>query len=203
MSPEADSSAAFRPAPGRRPAVFLDRDGTITEDRGYARTAAEIVLLPGAGAAVRTLNRAGVAAVLVTNQSGVGRGFFTLEDLAAQHAELERLLAAHGAALAGIYFCPHHPAAGCPCRKPGPALVTRAAAELGLDLRRSFVVGDRAEDLALARWGLAGGLLVGTGRGPETIAELGSALAPDRVFPDLGAAVAHVLQALARAPRAG
>ena len=184
--------------PGPRPAVLLDRDGTVTEDRNYARTAAEIVLLPGAGRAIRALNAAGVAAVLVTNQSGVGRGYFTLADLALQHQALMHLLAREGATLDGIYFCPHRPEDGCACRKPGGALVAEAAADLELDLTRSWVVGDRAEDLRLAEHGLAGGLLVRTGLGSDTAQRLGDTLRPEWIFPDLEAAVGYVLDQVAR-----
>jgi histidinol-phosphate phosphatase family protein len=178
--------------------VFLDRDGTLIEDRHYARSASEIVLLPGAGEAVQALNRAGVAAVVISNQSGVGRGYFTLADLALQHAELARQLAAEGGALDGIYICPHRPDEGCACRKPGGALVAQAAAELGLDLAKSWIVGDKPEDLAVAALGLAGAFLVGTGHGAETAARLTGEIAPEAVVPDVRAAVSQVLRALGR-----
>jgi len=181
--------------------VLLDRDGTVTEDRGYARTAEEIVLLPGAGRAIRALNQAEVATVLVTNQSGVGRGYFTLADLALQHQALVRLLAGEGAVLDAIYFCPHRPEDHCACRKPGAALVEEAAADLELDLAASWVVGDRADDLLLARHGLAGGLLVRTGQGAATAESLRATLRADWIFPDLEAAVAYVLGQIPR-PRA-
>jgi histidinol-phosphate phosphatase family protein len=189
------------PGPTPRPAVLLDRDGTVTEDRGYARTAEEIVLLPGAGRAIRALNQAEVAVVLVTNQSGVGRGYFTLADLALQHQALVRLLALEGAVLDGIYFCPHRPEDRCACRKPGAALVEEAAADLELDLARSWVVGDRADDLLLAQHGLAGGLLVRTGQGAATWESFRATLRADWSFPDLEAAVAYVLGQIPR-PRA-
>jgi D-glycero-D-manno-heptose 1,7-bisphosphate phosphatase len=192
------NASAAGSAPGLRPAVFLDRDGTVIEDRNYARTAAEIVLLDGAGDAISALNRALVPAVLISNQSGVGRGFFTLADLSLQHAELARQLAAWGAVLDGIYICPHRPEEGCACRKPGPALIEQAAVELGLDLGLSWMVGDKAEDLALAERGLAGAVLVRTGRGAETADRLAGSLMPARVVPDLRAAVALVLRALGR-----
>ena len=187
-----------RPTEERRPAVFLDRDGTLIEDRHYARLASEIVLLPGAGEAVKALNRAGVAAVVVSNQSGIARGYFTHGDLALQHAELARQLAAEGGALDGIYVCPHHPDEGCACRKPGGALVAQAAAELGLDLAKSWIVGDKPEDLAVAAHGLAGAFLVRTGRGAETAARLAGEIAPEVVVPDVRAAVRQVLRALGR-----
>jgi len=180
-----------------RPACFLDRDGTLTEERGYAATAADVVLLPGAGAAVRLLNRSGMAAVVISNQSGVGRGFFTLEDVAAQHEQLRQLLAAEDARLDGIYFCPHLPEAGCDCRKPGTALLVQAARELDLDLGRSWMVGDREEDVATGERGAAGGLLVLTGYGDDTRRQAPAGrLAPGQVFADVFAAVTHLLAGL-------
>jgi histidinol-phosphate phosphatase family protein len=177
-----------------RPACFLDRDGTLTEERGYARTAEEILLLPGAAAAVRLLNERGVAAVVVTNQSGVGRGYFTLEDLAAQHEKLRALLAAEDATLDGIYACPHHPDAECDCRKPQTALIQLAARELDLDLGRSWMVGDREEDLMLGERGAAGGILVRSGYGNLALSELKPvSLDPARVFADVLAAVTHLI----------
>ncbi len=197
-----------------RPACFLDRDGTLVLDRGYARSAAEIALLPGAAAAVRRLNERGIAAVVVSNQSGIGRGYFTAQDLAAQHGRLKELLAAEGAVLDGIYSCPHHPEDGCACRKPAGLLVHAAARELDLDLARSYAIGDKTADVELgARW-LAGGLLVRTGVGEATLAAGGAgagaggagaggagaggagtagAGATDRVFADVLAAVTHLL----------
>lgn len=177
-----------------RPACFLDRDGTLIIDRGYARSAAEISLLAGAATAVRELNRHGIAAVVVSNQSAIGRGYCTPQDLAAQHGRLIELLAAAGASLDGIYFCPHRPEDGCDCRKPAGELVRTAARELDLDLARSYAIGDKAVDVELgARW-LAGGCLVLTGAGAATRAAAApGAFAADRVFADVGAAVAHLL----------
>ncbi len=178
-----------------RPACFLDRDGTLTEERGYARTPEEVVLLPGAGAAVRLLNQAGAAAVVISNQSGVGRGYFSMEDLAAQHKKLRELLAAEGAGLDAIYACPHHPQAGCDCRKPETALLSLAARELDLDLARSWLVGDREEDLEAGERGAAGGLLVRTGYGEATLHRASRrAIAPDRIFADVEAAVGHLVR---------
>jgi D-glycero-D-manno-heptose 1,7-bisphosphate phosphatase len=146
----------------RRPACFLDRDGTLTEERGYAATAADIVLVDVAAAAVKLLNHHGIAAVLITNQSGVGRGYFSAAQLEAQHRRLTELLASDGAHLDGIYVCPHHPDAGCWCRKPRTGLLERAARELDLDLERSWVIGDREADVACGQDGARGGLMVVT-----------------------------------------
>lgn len=156
---------------GRR-AVFLDRDGTLTLETDWVRSPSELVLLPGAARAVRRLNDAGLAAVLVTNQSAVARGLLDERGLAAIHARLADELSAAGARLDGVYWCPHHPTEGvgayrveCDCRKPRPGLLRRAAGELGIDLARSWIVGDAARDLeAGARAGVRG-VLVATGKG--------------------------------------
>jgi heptosyltransferase-2 len=130
--------------------VFLDRDGTLNYDPGYLKLAAELKLLAGVGPALARLKGAGARLVVVTNQSGVGRGFVTLKDLEAIHARLQGLLEQEDAALDAIYFCPHHPDAGCRCRKPNVGMVERAVSELQLDLRRSYVIGDHARDIQLA-----------------------------------------------------
>jgi len=130
--------------------VFLDRDGTLNYDPGYLKIAADLKLLAGVGPALARLKRAGAKLVVVTNQSGVGRGIFTLKDLEAIHARLEGLLEQEDVALDAIYFCPHHPDDGCRCRKPNVGMVERAASELHLDLRRSYLIGDHARDIQLA-----------------------------------------------------
>lgn len=165
-------------------AVFFDRDGTLIREREYLSDPEGVELLPGAAAAVRIARRAGFAPILATNQSGVGRGLFSEDAVGAVHARLAELLAAEGARLDAVYVCPHAPEAGCDCRKPAPGLLARAAAERGLDLRRSFVVGDKEADLALARAAGATGLLVRTGYGrAEEPRLLASGLAGgERVF---------------------
>jgi len=130
--------------------VFLDRDGTLNYDPGYLKVAAKLKLLAGVGPALARLKGAGAKLVVVTNQSGVGRGIITLKDLEAIHARLQGLLEQEDAALDAIYFCPHHPDAGCRCRKPNVGMVERAVSELQLDLRRSYVIGDHARDIQLA-----------------------------------------------------
>jgi heptosyltransferase-2 len=130
--------------------VFLDRDGTLNYNPGYLKVAAELKLLAGVGPALVRLKGAGAKLVVVTNQSGVGRGIITLKDLEAIHARLEGLLEQKGAALDAIYFCPHHPDDGCRCRKPNVGMVERAVSELQLDLRRSYMIGDHARDIQLA-----------------------------------------------------
>jgi len=130
--------------------VFLDRDGTLNYDPGYLKVAADLKLLAGVGSALARLKRAGARLVVVTNQSGVGRGIVTLKDLETIHARLQGLLEQEDAALDAIYFCPHHPNDGCRCRKPNVGMVERAVSELELDLRRSYLIGDHARDIQLA-----------------------------------------------------
>lgn len=155
-----------------RPALFMDRDGTLTEEVGYVNHPRRLRLLPRSAAAVRRLNEAGIAAVVVTNQAGLARGYFGPEVLDAVNETLLALLKREGAQLDGLYVCPHHPTEGeppwradCDCRKPRPGLLRRAAAELGLDLAASAVVGDKGSDLATARAVGARAILVLTGYG--------------------------------------
>ena len=152
-----------------RPAVFLDRDGTLVEDRRYLRDPALLHLLPGASEAVRRLNAAAIPAVVVTNQSGIARGLLTEADYAATVRRLDELLAAAGARLDGHYHCPHLPdlTGPCDCRKPGPLLYRRAADDLDLDLGRSGWVGDRLRDIEAALTFGGRGVLVLTGAGLE------------------------------------
>lgn len=134
-----------------RPFVFLDRDGTLIEDRGYAFRLADYAPLAGAHDAVRALRAAGFGTAIVTNQSGIARGFFGEADFARFQAHLLADFAVHGAALDASYHCPHLPDAGCECRKPRPGLLLRARRELGADLARSWVIGDKESDVELAR----------------------------------------------------
>lgn len=134
-----------RSASGR--AVLLDRDGTIAEDVNYCRRPEDFRLLPRAAEAVALLNRAGMPVVVVTNQSGIARGYFDWETLQAIHDKMRAELAGAGARVDAIYVCPHHPGDGCPCRKPRPGLLVRAASDLGIDLGASYVIGDREMDV--------------------------------------------------------
>lgn len=155
-----------------RPAVFLDRDGTLVEERGYVRDESDLVLLPGAGAAVRALNQAGLAVVLTTNQSAVARGLIDEERLDLLHLHLQELLAGQGeGTLDAIYHCPHHPSFGgpCACRKPLPGMMLKAAAEHPLDLLRSYVIGDNWADVQAAISCGATGILVKTGSGGSAL----------------------------------
>jgi len=131
----------------KRPAVFLDRDGTIIDDIGYLGDPAGIAFYPGVPDALKRLQECGYLLVVITNQSGIGRGFFPEEDaLAVNHAML-RMLGAQGVALNAIYYCPHHPEDDCSCRKPGLLMVSRALDDLGIDADRSWIVGDMGKDV--------------------------------------------------------
>lgn len=175
-----------------RRAIFIDRDGTLSEEVGYVNHLSRFRLLPFAVEAIRLVNRSPFLAVLVTNQAGVARGYFPESLIHEVHAAVTREMEAGGARLDGIYFCPHHPTAGeppyrqqCDCRKPRPGLLHRAAHDLGIDLAASYVIGDRLGDLELA-WSVgATAVLVRTGygrgelelhapawpRGPDMVAE--------------------------------
>jgi D-glycero-D-manno-heptose 1,7-bisphosphate phosphatase len=171
----------------------VDRDGTLNRkapEGCYVTRPAELELLPGAAAAVARLNRAGVRTVLVTNQRWLARPGAVLEDYPATHARLVRLLAAEGARLDAAYHCPHERGA-CDCRKPAPGMLRRAAAELGIDLARSVIIGDAGSDVAAGRAAGTGTILIG---GP---ALNGGSARPgpgaDVVVPDLSAAVELLL----------
>ncbi len=184
-----------------KPSVFLDRDGTINEQMGYINHISRFVLLPGVIQAIRRLNSLQVPVVVVTNQSGLARGYFPESLLQTVHEEMRRQLQAEGAHVDGIYVCPHHPEArqerfrqNCTCRKPKTGLLEQAAAELKLDLSRSYMVGDRWSDL---RCGAAAGtatvlVRTGYGRGEELYIGPQETLQPDYVADDLLAATAWI-----------
>ena len=176
------------------PAVFLDRDGTLIEEAGYLDSVDKIALFPSTVDALRVLARAGFRLVVVTNQSGIALGLFDEPFVRHTHDTLQARLVAAGTAIDGYYFCPHHPAGQvpeltvtCDCRKPGPALVHQAAEDLGIDLSRSWMIGDRWGDVQVAaRAGLAGGILVRTGYGRSSEAhpvdDVGAAFIADDVM---------------------
>ena len=187
----------------KRRAVFIDRDGTISEEVGYVNHPSRYRVFPYAAAAVKLLNDAGWLAVLVTNQAGVARGYFAEEMIGAVHDRLAQELERGGARLDAVYYCPHHPSVGeppyrldCDCRKPRPGLIRRAAAELGLDLARSWMVGDRYGDLELARnAGLRAALvLTGYGRGELEHQSQGWPARPDLVAENLLEAVREIVK---------
>lgn len=185
---------------GRR-AVFLDRDGTINEEVGYLHDPAQVRLTPGAGPALARLNAAGLFVAVVSNQSGLARGYFGEAEVAAVTAEVARQLAAHAARVDAWYHCPHlpegevaHLAIRCDCRKPGTGMLERAAAEHGLWLGGSFMVGDRLGDVACGNRAGAASILVRTGHddGPPTEPDQ----RPDHHADDLAGAVAWILARL-------
>jgi D-glycero-D-manno-heptose 1,7-bisphosphate phosphatase len=161
-----------RPAPGR-PALFLDRDGAIVEDTGYLHRVEDIRIIPGAGKVIAAANRRSVPVIMVTNQSGIGRGYYGWAEFKSVQDAIVASLAAEGAGIDAIYACAHHPQAegdlahpDHPARKPNPGMLLQAASTLTLDLKSSWLVGDKADDIEAAkRAGIAGALLVATGYG--------------------------------------
>ena len=188
--------------PEPRPAVFMDRDGTISHEVGYVNHLSRFRLYPWTVDAIRLVNRAGWLAVVVTNQAGVARGYFPESLIHEVHASLRASVEAGGARLDGIFVCPHHPSVGeppyrqeCDCRKPRPGLLKRAQAELGADLSRSWVVGDRHGDLELAFRAGARGALVKSGYGRGELEHHGPTWSrpPDLVAENLLEAVERIL----------
>ena len=178
-----------------RPAVFLDRDGTLIEEAGYPDRVDRLRFYPYTVDAVRLLTQGGFAVVVLTNQSGVARGIVPEGFVAEAHAHLARRLAAGGARVDGFYHCPHHPGGTleayrveCECRKPKPGLILRAAGELSLDLSRSWMVGDRDGDIACGRAAGVRTILVRTGYGSAAES------APDATADTLIGAVARILK---------
>ena len=177
---------------GTKRYVFLDRDGTLVEDVGYGHREEDYHLLPGVTEALLRLRDAGYRFAIVTNQSGIGRGYFDHTDFERFQELLLADLAAAGIEVDQTYVCPHHPDDGCPCRKPAPGMLERARDELGADLSRSWMVGDSARDVGLAHNAGALGLLVLTGNGREEQSRL-PADAAGRVVADLAAAADTIL----------
>jgi len=187
---------------GGKPAVFLDRDGTINEQMGYINHTCRFKLLPGAAAAIKKLNDAGIPVVVVSNQSGLARGYFPAELLTAVNDKMNKELAETGAHVDGIYYCPHHPEAEderfratCDCRKPKPGLVLQASEEMGLDPEQSYLVGDRWSDIKTAANCGATSILVrtGYGRGDEQYIGPQQEIQPDFKVDDLLEAVTLIL----------
>ncbi|MDZ7361902.1 MAG: D-glycero-beta-D-manno-heptose 1,7-bisphosphate 7-phosphatase [candidate division KSB1 bacterium] len=183
-------------------AVFLDRDGTINEEINYLSRPEQLRLLDGAAEAIRLLNQAGFKVVIVTNQAGVARGYFSEETVQEIHRALENLLGENGAHVDAVYYCPHHPDAGhgvyktdCQCRKPRPGMLEKAAAELGLDLRQAFVIGDKISDLQAGRAVGCQNILVRTGYGLESEKQFSACdWQPDWIADNLLEAARWILQ---------
>ncbi len=188
----------------KRRAVFMDRDGTISEEIGYVNHPARYRVFPYAAEAVRLLNDNQWLAVLVTNQAGVARGYFTEDIIGAVHGVLTNELARHKAQLDAIYYCAHHPSVGeppyrldCDCRKPKPGLIERAATDLNIELAESWMIGDRYSDIELARnAGVHSAfVLSGYGRGEWEYQRAAWQHEPDLVAEDLLEAVRKIIAA--------
>ena len=182
-----------------RRAVFLDRDGTICEEMGYLNHISRFRMFPFAAAAIRKLNGAGHAVVVITNQSGVARGIFPEELVHRVHEQMVGELAAGGARVDGVYFCPHKSDDNCECRKPRPGMLERAAREHQLALEGSFLVSDRYADLEMGQAAGVKGILVltGYGRGEYEWHRASWARQPDFVAEDLSVAADIVVKELA------
>ena len=186
-----------------RPGVVLDRDGTLIEEVGYLDRQERIELFPWAVDAIRALNRANIPVVVVTNQSGIARGFFTEAVVDEVHRRIEDVLQAGGATIDAYYYCPHHRhgsvpgyAVACDCRKPGRGMVERAISELGVDPAQSFTIGDRWLDIELARAVGAKGVLVRTGYGAREERQPQPGLDADAVVDNLIEAASWILETL-------
>jgi len=169
-------------------AVFLDRDGTMAKDVHYCRRPEDFRLFPNTAKAIKLLSEHGFKVIVITNQSGIARGYFTEEALTQIHEKMKTELAKEGAWIDGIYYCPHHPDDNCNCRKPKPKLVLQAAKEHDIDLKHSFVVGDLSLDIDM-----------GKAVGCKTILLLDSPqedmnISPDYIASDLLEATQYVLQ---------
>ena len=188
-----------------RAAVFLDRDGTLIEERGYLDRIDLLALFPWTVDAIRLLNREGLAPVVVTNQSAIGRGVIDEPFLSHVHATIDRHLAAGRARIEAYYFCPHHPDAElepyrqvCRCRKPQPGLIERACQELQLDPARSIMVGDRWLDVACGRAARTRTVLVRTGHGAHEEERPPAGVQADAILNNLMEAVGWILRTCSR-----
>jgi D-glycero-D-manno-heptose 1,7-bisphosphate phosphatase len=180
-----------------RPAVFLDRDGTINVEVNYLHRVADFAMIPGAAEAIARLNRAGWPVIVVSNQAGIARGLYDVVALEHLHAHLQQVLARHGAHVDAFYVCPHHPdfTGPCACRKPAPGMLLRAAEEHSIDLARSWLIGDSVGDMGAGRAAGCHTILVRTGYG-ETVErhiDDGSGERPDAIVAALPDAVAYIL----------
>ena len=159
----------------KKSAVFLDRDGTINVDKHYLHKIEDFEFIPGALQAIKTLKDAGYLVVIVTNQSGVARGYFNMDDVTRLHGRIQQELAGAGTGIDAFYVCPHHPEKGlgefskeCDCRKGRPGLLFQASADLDIDLQRSFMVGDKIADIEAGENAGCQPILVLTGYGQES-----------------------------------
>ena len=186
-----------------RPAVFLDRDGTMIEDVGYLSRMADVRWFPWTAEAIRLLNRAGFLVVVTTNQSGIARGYYSEDDLRRIHEAMAAHLSDCGAVVDHWLYCPHHPSAdldayrsACDCRKPEPGMIRQACGRCEIDLARSFGIGDKLADVGAATRAGARGVLVRTGYGDDVArAHEGRVPGAAYVADDLMAAVSWLLAA--------
>lgn len=183
----------------KRPAVFLDRDGTINLEKDYLYRVDDFEFIPGAQQAIKKLKKAGYLVIVVTNQSGVARGYFSLDDVKRLHEHIQKQLATAGTGIDAFYMCPHHPEKGqgeylkkCDCRKGQPGLLIQASADLGLDLQESFMIGDKVADIEAGENAGCQPILVLTGYGEESRLKLDDNRAI--VCENLGAAVEVILE---------
>ena len=168
-------------------AVFLDRDGTINEEVGYLDSLDKLKIIPSAYEAIRLINESGMKVVVISNQAGVARGFFTEDFVKITHEHLQTALRQQGASIDNFYYCPHHPTEGiepyrkdCNCRKPAPGMLLRAVQDLNIDLTRSYLVGDRFNDMEAGKKIGVRGILVKTGFGQSLLQDDG----PDEATPE-------------------
>jgi D-glycero-D-manno-heptose 1,7-bisphosphate phosphatase len=187
-------------SPGNKvEAIFLDRDGTINEEVGHLSSLAQLMLYPQAARAIKMINGSGMKSVVVTNQSGVARGYFTAAFVTGVHRQIQSMLAPHQAHLDAFYYCPHHPEGQgiyrqeCYCRKPEPGMLLMAAQDMGIDLGRSYLIGDTRKDMQAGLKAGAKAVLVRTGYGREAEAEC-SDLGLNYVADDILAAVKWIMQ---------
>ncbi len=161
-------------------AIFLDRDGTINDEVGYLDHADKLRIIPAAFEAIRLINQSGMKAVVVSNQAGIAKGFFTEKFVRKTNEQIQSALLERGAFIDRFYFCPHHPTDGidpyrriCDCRKPEPGLLHQAAGDLDIDLARSYMIGDRYRDIETAHRVGVKGVLVLTGYGQDLMQDAG------------------------------
>lgn len=180
-----------------RPAVFLDRDGTINVEVNYLHRVDDFVMIPGVAEAIARLNRDGWPVIVVTNQAGIARGLYDVAALEGLHAHLQQALAQHGAHIDAFYFCPHHPdfTGPCTCRKPEPGMLLKAAEDHGIDLARSWLIGDSLGDIGAGRAAGCHTILVRTGYGETVEHQLATGIGqrPDAIVAALPDAVAVIL----------
>ena len=201
--PESDGICGNAKEDFMKAAVFADRDGTLIEEMHYISEVKDVRLIKGVASGVAALNRAGMPLVIVSNQAGVARGMFSENVVMKINRRVLQLLEHEGARADAVYYCPHHPELGkgrylceCRCRKPGPGMVEAAAADLGIDIPASFVVGDKISDVELAASaGCRGSVLVLTGYGKEHSKLIDDcSCKPDFVAEDFGAAAEWILK---------